>query len=152
MGFFSNLFKKKDIKSQQVIRDITIDNPECLKLLELKDYMSSLLSANRYIPKSEYRTKLLDEKKNVEYFAVLDKSGMLKSFCDNNHIPVSDVESTLTCYRNYESLVDSHNDNYIEHAMRENKVYLDNILRDVDPQIKLDDDQRKVEKRNLAAI
>lgn len=144
MGFFSNLFKKKDIKSQQVILDITIDNPECLKLLELKDYMSSLLSANRYIPKSEYRTKLLDEKKNVEYFAVLDKSGMLKSFCDNNHIPASDVESTLTCYRNYESLVDSHNDNYIEHAMRENKVYLDNILRDVDPQIKLDDDQRKV--------
>lgn len=106
--------------------------------------MDFLLSDNRYIPKSEYRARLLSNKKTVEYFAVLDKSGMLRTFCENNNMSISDVEETLNCYRNFESLVDSHNDDYINRAMRENKVYLDNILRDVDPQIKLDDDQRKV--------
>ena len=144
MGFFANLFKKKEVKVAEVVQEAPVDNPECLKLIELRKYMLSLLSANRYIPKSEYRTRLLDEKKIVEYFAVLDKSGMLKSFCDNNHILVSDVEGALSCYRNFEALIDSHNDDYIKFALAENKEYLDNILRDVDPQIKLDDDQRKV--------
>lgn len=110
MGFFSNLFKVKENKASEQLRDVSIDNPECLKLIELKKYMSSLLSANRYIAKSEYRSKLLDEKKIVEYFAVLDNSGMLKTFCDNNHISESDVYDALANYRNFELLIDSHND------------------------------------------
>jgi len=110
MGFFSNLFKKKNIKSSNFVSDTPIDNPECRALGDLKKYMLSLLSANQYIPKSEYRSRLHDEEKVVEYFTVLDSSGMLKTFCNNNHISVADVDETLACYINFESLIDSHND------------------------------------------
>ena len=145
MGFLK-LFKKKekDIKVSAQRQDPKPNNPEVLKLLDLQKYMSELLSANLYISKNEYRDKLLNEKKTVEYFAVLDKSGMLHTFCNNNGISITDVEGTLTCYRNFESLIDSHNNDYVSRAMKDEKTYLDNILYDVDPQIKLDDDQRRV--------
>lgn len=41
-------------------------------------------------------------------------------------------------------LVRNHNDKYIQEAMNEEKDYLDNVLKDIDPIINLDDDQRKV--------
>lgn len=75
---------------------------------------------------------------------MLDNSGMLKSFCDSNKIDVCAVETTLNRYRNFEAKVDAHNEEYIQRAMKSEKTYLDNILHDVDPKIKLDDDQRRV--------
>ena len=145
MGFFSNLFrKKKVIKEEPTKPVVTLENAESKALVSLKTFMDSLLSENRYIPKSEYRPRLLDEKKIVEYFAVLDNSGMLPSFCQAHGLSVDVVNSTLTSYRTFEELIDKHNDDYIARAMMEDKEYLDAILRDVDPKIQLDDDQRKV--------
>ena len=71
MGFLSKLFRKKSVDIVVEPTSRTIENPECIKLLALKAYMNSLLSDNRYIPKSEYRARLLDEKKVVEYFVKL---------------------------------------------------------------------------------
>ena len=143
MGLFSKLFKK-NTSVEVTSENSSTSNPECLKLFELKKYMDMLLSENQYIPKSGYRNRLLEDKKTIEYFAVLDNSGMLKSFCDSNKIDVSAVETTLNRYRNFEAKVDSHNEEYIHRAMKSEKTYLDNILHDVDPKIKLDDDQRRV--------
>lgn len=143
MGLFSKLFKKNT--SVEVTSESSFtSNPECLKLFELKKYMDMLLSENQYIPKSGYRNRLLEDKETIEYFAVLDNSGMLKSFCDSNKIDVCAVETTLNRYRNFEAKVDAHNEEYIQRAMKSEKTYLDNILHDVDPKIKLDDDQRRV--------
>lgn len=143
MGLFSKLFKK-NTSVEVTSENSSTSNPECLKLFELKKYMDMLLSENQYIPKSGYRNRLLEDKKTIEYFAVLDNSGMLKSFCDSNKIDVSAVETTLNRYRNFEAKVDAHNEEYIQRAMKSEKTYLDNILHNVDPKIKLDDDQRRV--------
>lgn len=143
MGLFSKLFKK-NISVGVTSENSSTSNPECLKLFELKKYMDMLLSENQYIPKSRYRNRLLEDKKTIEYFAVLDNSGMLNSFCNSNKIDVSTVETTLNRYRNFEAIIDAHNEEYIQHAMKSEKTYLDNILHDVDPKIKLDDDQRRV--------
>lgn len=143
MGLFSKLFKK-NTSVEVTPETFTTSNPEYLRLFELKKYMDILLSQNQYIPKSEYRSKLLEDNKTIEYFTVLDNSGMLKSFCKSNKIDISAVESTLNCYRNFEEIVDAHNEEYIQGAMKTEKTFLDNILRDVDPKIKLDDDQRRV--------
>ncbi len=143
MGLLSKLFKKKN-PIVNAAQPKTFDNPECQKFWSLKTYIDDLLSENRYIAKSEYRPRLLGEKKTIEYFAVLDNSGMLQTFCKSNGIDIKDVESTLNRYRNFEALVDEHNENYIMRTMHEDKSYLDNILREVDSKIVLDEDQRRV--------
>ena len=123
---------------------MSFENLECQSLWDLKVYMDATLSQNRYIAKSEYRAQLLDSKKTVEYFGVLQSSRLLDAFCKNNGLSLSVIEGALSKYINFEALVDEHNESFIRRAMIEEQHYLDNILREVDPQIKLDEDQRRV--------
>ena len=144
MGLFSKLFKKKDLTANVVKDNMSFESPECQDLWDLKTYMDAILSQNRYISKSEYRAKLLDGKKTIEYFGVLQSSRLLDTFCKNNGLSLSVVEGTISKYINFEALIDEHNDSFIRRAMTKEQHYLDNILREVDPQIKLDEDQRRV--------
>lgn len=144
MGLFSKLFKKKDATVSIATDNMSFKSPECQSLWDLKIYMDDILSQNRYIAKSEYRAKLLDGKKTVEYFGVLQSSRLLDAFCKNNDLALSAVEATLSRYINFETLIDEHNESFMRRAMSEEKYYLDNILHEVDPQIKLDEDQRRV--------
>lgn len=144
MGLFSKLFKKKETIVNNVTDNMSFENPESQSLWDLKVYMDTILSQNCYVPKSEYRAKLLDGKKTVEYFGVLQNSRLLDAFCKNNGLSLSIVEGTLSKYINFETLIDEHNESFIRRAMTEEQHYLDNILREVDPQIKLDEDQRRV--------
>lgn len=143
MGLFSKLFKKKNtVAAQNVLTEVT--SPECKKLLAFKKQMDTLLSDDHYVARSEYSQMLIEAKATTEYFDVLKSSGMLKSFCANNGVDVSLVESALVAFRDFSNLVDQHNEAYIRSAMVTEKRYLDNILHEVDPVIMLDDDQRRV--------
>lgn len=144
MGLFAKLFKKKACKTNIVTDNMSFESPECQSLWDLKVYMDTVLSQNRYISKSEYRAKLLNGKKIVEYFGVLQSSRLLDAFCKNNGISLSVVEDALSKYMNFETIIDKHNESFIRRAMTEEQHYLDNILREVDPKIKLDEDQRRV--------
>ena len=106
MGLFSNLFKKKVIVNTSPQDNIVFENEECRLLWELKLFMESQFQENRYIPKSEYRSRMLDYKKTIEYFSVLDNSGMIQSFCKNNRISLEDVFKTLNMYSDDEKLID----------------------------------------------
>lgn len=144
MGVFSNLFKRKEAAVRSSRVDFDKLNEECKSLWNLSQFLDEILNANRYVAKSEYRQSLLDSKKIIEYFAVLIDSGLLKNYCQNNSIDADMVEGTIKRYMNFESLVDNHNEEYIQRTLTEEKQYLDNILCEVDPQIMLDEDQRRV--------
>lgn len=144
MGLFSKLFKKKETIANRLADNMSFESPEYQSLWDLKVYMDTILSQNRYVSKSEYRAKLLDGKKTIEYFGVLQSSRLLDAFCKNNGLSLSIIEGTLSKYVNFEALIEEHNEAFIRRTMIEEQHYLDNILREVDPQIKLDEDQRRV--------
>ena len=121
-----------------------IMSPECKQLRELSTLINSITSGTHYVARSEYMKQITEAKRVVEYFNVLKNSGMLGSFCAQNGLTASFVNSVLSAYDNVIGLVDRANDNYVAKKMEEEKVYLDNILKDSDPNILLDDDQRKV--------
>lgn len=143
MGFLKKLFKKR--KPKEIVSNVVVAmSPEGCSLLALKDNMNALLEEPRYIARSDYRSKLEEAQSTVSYFTVLQNSGMLNSYCENNGVKAKDVESTLEEYNRFHSLVDAHNESYIKEAMQTEKEYLDNILHEVDPTIMLDEDQRRV--------
>jgi len=144
MGFFSKFFKKKSSVNTKEPNKKFIDNPECKSLLEVKAYLDTVLNSNAYVAKSEYRDKLQESKKIIEYFTVLKSSGLLEMFCENNGVDIQVVETVFSRYSNFEELIDQHNEAYVQSAMIQEKEYLDNILREVDPLIMLDEDQRRV--------
>ncbi len=144
MGLFSKIFKKKKRVEYRELAHLSFENTECQKLWNLKEFMDSLLVQNKYIARSEYQDKLSGYEDTVNQFKVFEKNDMLEAYCAKNHIPVLDVKNTISRYKNFNEIVDKHNENYIHHELSEEKEYLDHILEEVDPKIKLDDDQRKV--------
>ena len=102
MGIFSRLFKKKDSTSNKIRENISFENPKCQKLWELKLFMDKILMENHYIAKSEYRSKLLNEKELVKYFGVLESSDLLETFCKKYNFPFLDAKEVLLRYMNFD--------------------------------------------------
>ena len=142
MGLFSKWFKR-DTAGRKA-PDTGFENPECQKLWDLGSYMKVMLEETRYIAKKDYQNHLLEEKKIIEYFDVLQRSGLLDTFCRKNGMGTAAAEEILEQYEKFGELVDQHNEYYIQQAMIQEKDYLDHILADVDPAINLDEDQRRV--------
>ena len=143
MGLFSKLFKRKGTSSKKAVQ-AAFQNPECQQLWNLKLYMDSVLQEKHYVAKSEFRKTMVGQKEIIRHFSILQQSNLLDAYSKQNGISSKVITDTLVQYNNFESLVDAHNEAYIQRTMRSEKAYLDTILRDVDPKIQLDDDQRKV--------
>ena len=139
MGFLSFLFGNKAKKENKLPK-----TKEGNDLLMLNDFIVDLLEKNEYISKKEYVSTVANAKGTIDYFLTLQKSGMLKNFCKNDNLDFQIVEKILNKVDNIETIINNHNDKFIEKTMVEEKQYLDEILKAVDPNILLDDDQRKV--------
>ena len=142
MGLFLKWFKRETAGKKAP--DTGFESPECQKLWDLGRYMKAMLEETRYIAKKDFQDHLLEEKKIIEYFDVLQRSGLLDTFCRKNGMGTAAAEEILEQYEKFGELVDQHNENYIQQAMIQEKDYLDHILADVDPAIDLDEDQRRV--------
>lgn len=140
MGLFSKLFSKKETVSPQPQHM----NEECRKLLELSELIKTVTTGTHYVARSEYQKKITEYEKVIEYFTVLKDSGMLASFCAQNGLDQRIVFSVLDTFADITAVVDKANDEYINRTMQTEKEYLNHILSEVDPQIMLDDDQRRV--------
>lgn len=144
MGILSRIFDIIKDKPKYQIYESKITNEECNKLLELKKFMDSLLEAKHYVARSEYSAIIDENKELIEYFLVLEKSEMLGDFCTHNGISISIVRQILLQYKDIYDLVDKANEKFIITKMEEEKLYFDDILKSVDHNIMLDEDQRRV--------
>ena len=146
MSLKSRLFgiKQNIATSEQKNTFIQSDNPSVKAIIELNNHISNLLSSDKFIAKSEY-LKFLEERKDaVSYFKQLNIDNILKTFCSKNNISTELVLETIDKLDNLKTLVSQHNKEFIEEKLISEKVYLDNILKEIDPNIMLDEDQRKV--------
>lgn len=150
MGFIDKLLKKSNTQrnitmpvASKDIKKISQDT-NIQKLLELKRFLDVLLKTRKYVAKSEYLTQVKEYEEIIDFFAVLNKSGMLNDFCARNGILAMDIKEVIQMYTNLEQLVDEHNESFLKQTMVQEKEYLDNVLKDIDPAITLDEDQRRV--------
>ena len=143
MGLFDFLFKKK-VEKKIEEPDNFVPHAEARSLLEIRDRMDSFISSDRYVSKKEFLPFLDEKRKTIDFYATLISSGLLDAFCDNNRLSEVEVHNIISRYHGFEKEIDSHNDEYVSRAMITEQRYLDNILKSVDPKIKLDEDQRKV--------
>lgn len=146
MKFLSKLFgnrKEKSIFSQKGIKPIK-RSKECEQLLEFDCSIKTLLDNKRYIAKSDY-IKLKEQfSECYQQFFILRSNNVLKEYCSKNYIDVYIVNSVMKLYEVLDEIVENHNEQYISSALENEKEYLDSILNKVDPNIMLDDEQRRV--------
>lgn len=139
MSLIQRLFQKKKPATQQVVQ-----SGEMIRLHALDSFMTSLLCGDRFVAKSEYKDKLTEFKDLCSWFDVLQSSGTLEDYCRKNAASVHEVDAILTRYKSLSELIDAENERYVKAKMLSEKFYLDSILKDCDPNILLDDDQRRV--------
>lgn len=150
MGFLDRILGRKKAQLNTVdssTRDANKNvnrNEKAIRILDFQDTISRIMAEKKYVAKSDYVHLVESFSEDIKFFEVLESSGMLESFCDNNEILVSDITEALSNYANIEAIVDEHNETYIQNSLIEEKEYLDNVLKSVDPVVLLDEDQRKV--------
>lgn len=149
MGLFDRLFgyrkeqQNTKQKSPMTVQD-QAKNENAVRILECGKYIKSLLADDRYIARSEYAQKISTFSSDIEFFSVLKKSGMFEDFCRKNMLTPGSINGIMDSYGNIQKLIDEHNDMFVSESMIKEKDYLDNILKSVDPNIVLDEDQRRV--------
>lgn len=102
-----------------------------------------LFSADHYITNRE--TKHFLHTYN-EYYSALQNKLIFQYVCNNATVFRVDTDSLKLFLRRMNTLkenITTHNAEYIERTLAREKEYFDNILADIDPNIRLDDEQRR---------
>ena len=106
------------------------------------DY-NALFSSNHYI--SHREAEHLKEVYGSYYLALKNK--MVFQYVSNNagklHVDVDTLKRFLRRMHDIDNDVTTHNSNYVELSLQHEASYFDDILKDIDPSIKLDEEQRR---------
>ena len=146
MSLINRVFGNSEAKNRGKSEPISayFENPNLNALRSLGTLLDNLLASDSYIAKSDYLKTLEDCKESILYFKQLQNGDLLSDFCRKNKIPADEIPSVLEKYSDVKNLVTRHNEHFISEKLLSEKSYLDTILRDIDPNIMLDEDQRKV--------
>lgn len=144
MGFIDKIFRKKKVQLNSNVQQNVSQDENVLKILELRTLINSLLNSHKYVAKSDYIEKVKEYASVINFFDVLQKSGMLNEFGTRNGLSASEIKQVISTYTDIEEFVEQHNEKYISDTMVREKDYLDSVLKSVDPVVSLDEDQRRV--------
>ena len=139
MSFFDKLFGSKTSNETQSDED----NEPCFATV-LEQFISNLFSSVSYIARSDYNSFISKNSTEIDYLKKLQSDNLLENYCAQNKLNFSTIQRTINHVTDIKQLVATHNQAFINYKMNSEKEYLDTILKEVDPAIQLDDDQRKV--------
>lgn len=111
------------------------------KDFDLNSQVEEFLSSNTYLSHKDtikFKESINDLPKLLE----LKKSKTLTLYCKQNKLNHKVVATFVEKMINLDKLVAKHNDDFIKNGLDKEKDYLDNVLYDCDPNIKLDREQR----------
>lgn len=121
-----------------------IDSKEYEILKNYSQFLKTTLLSDAYISKKDYIYKKDEISNVVKELLFLDKKSLLVTWCKNNKTSYKKLKILIAEYCNTETLIEQHNTEYVKIHLKTDKDYLDNILSKDDPNIKLDEEQRKV--------
>lgn len=117
---------------------------EVLAVEEFNKKLCELLAKDDYISVRNYSFLIEQFSKVDKTFITINDSGLLSTYCKKNKIKFDFINTFLTSFKNLKNIVSSHNKEFVETSMVKQKKYLDEILFNIDKNIVLDEDQRKV--------
>ena len=142
MSFFGKIFGLKNTTRNNKL-------PEFIKLRQFENSLEELLAKDLFIARKDYKYLENDFTELYSTFKELQKTDTLEHFCTKNEIDKNRICSFINNFSDLSnpqgsSLIKKHNDEFIKNHLVKDKNYLDNILKKVDPNINLDNEQRTV--------
>lgn len=147
MSFFRKIFgRHKNVTPS--VEDTS--SAEAYRLLKFESRRDELLVADQFIARSDYRSLVEDFTDFYQQMKALQNSDVLTEFCIKRNIAENRLCSFLDLYdelRNEKvgsATIKAHNDAFVATHLKLEQQYLDGILTQVDANIMLDDEQRRV--------
>ncbi len=106
--------------------------------------LGELLAKENYISVRDYSFLVEQFSEANKAFITINDSGLLSAYCKKNKIKLDFINAFLSSFKNLKNIISSHNKEFIDTSMVKQKKYLDEILFNIDKNIVLDEDQRKV--------
>ena len=152
---FQSAGQQEAFRGKSSHRSLSELPPDLRNVIRLSRKLRKLDAENAYIPASTYGKIIDARRRDLRDLQVLREKGMLELYCRQYGIQsarfVEQVEEVLDlCAESPEAeasikaRVQDHNERWIERALIDEKNYLDHVLDPVDPQIRLDDAQRRM--------
>ncbi len=147
MSFLKRIF---GFGKDSVVSNIIIPSQESRQLADFNSQLCLLLTQDKYVARSDYKPLLDNFASLFSQLNTLHKSKTLKYFCKNKGIDYSLACNLISTYYSLATasteaeIIKRHNDKFIKTHISLEKKYLNEILSTVDPNIVLDDEQRKV--------
>ena len=120
------------------------DVQEYKQLEEFSDFLDRLINGDEYISRKEYLESFNNLSSTVDELNLMEERKVLLAWCKQNRVDYKALQQLIAKYKNSHSIIKKHNDEYLKKHLVVDKQYLDEVLLKDDPNIKLDDEQRKV--------
>lgn len=120
---------------------------EAKEYKELESFYNNIKAINNsdaYIAKSDYMMYVKNTKKTYDDLALMEEKNVLLSWCKVNKVDYKLLRTFMYSFNKCNEIINKHNDEFIKKHLICDKNYLDNILKDDDSNIFLDDEQRSV--------
>ena len=117
---------------------------EVVAVEEFNKKLGELLAKENYISVRDYSFLVEQFSEANKSFITINDSGLLSTYCKKNKIKLDFINAFLSSFKNLKNIVSSHNKEFVASSMIKQKKYLDEILFNIDKNIVLDEDQRKV--------
>ena len=150
MGLLSKIFGFKQ-RNAECNNTPSANYPEEYRqILKFNSILESLLKEDRFIARSDYKQLVDTYAALPDFIETLKKSKMLKTYVETNNLNVMILHRFLDTYKQLADIatvpeiIRQHNDFFIQKHIKDEKIYLDNILKECDPNILLDNEQREV--------
>lgn len=123
--------------------------PEIKALMEFRKELMAFQETDRYIARSDYMYLCEKYAEIYTFFESAKRADTLDYYCEKNALERIYADKFLSeyedvCVNANSTIISNHNDQFIQRHLKEEKEYLDNVLTQVDPKIKLDEEQRRV--------
>ncbi len=122
---------------------------EC-HILSFLDELKLLLRSDKYIAKRDYKYLIEKYKDENIFLKTIEKAGLTSIYCSKYKLDENKINSFLQAYQSIcdekleSKIIEEHNGKFLNIHLKEEKEYLDQILKEIDPVISLDEEQRKV--------
>lgn len=120
------------------------DVQEYKQLEEFSNFLDKLINGDEYISRKEYLDSFNSLSATIDDLSLMEERQVLLAWCKQNRVDYKALQLLVTKYKNCHSIIKKHNDEYLKKHLVVDKQYLDEVLLKDDPNIKLDDEQRKV--------
>ena len=125
------IFSKNEAQEFKALEDFSV-------------FLDRLLSEDEYLSRKTFSVQRDAQKSIYDDLCLMEEKGVLGEWCKKNKVDYKKMRKLMSDFSNADKKVQDHNAAYVERHLKEDKDYLDQVLTEDDPNIKLDEEQRRV--------